>query len=368
MADEKELSILRQGADAWNEYRRGWIIFPNLAEADLSDMDLEGANLSFARLSHACLTGTVLRGADLRAANLTSATLVDAKLEGADLSGALLHSADLSGADLTCANLSDVCMILFERMFDINPRSVCRKSGGGSYLTHANLTGATISSTLFGGCDLSSVEGLDTLRHLGPSSITIETIFRSRGQLPERFLRGCGVPDSLIRYIPSLVSSEDGIQFYSCFISYSSKDEQFAMRLYGRMRDAHLRVWFAPVDIEGGKKLHEQIEAAIRIYDKLLIVLSEASLQSAWVMDELRKGFKAERDTGERKLFPVRLTDYETLKRWDCRDSVSGKDLAEEVRQYHIPDFSHWKDHDEFEAAFSRLLKDLRAEDDAETH
>jgi len=25
--------------------------------------------------------------------------------------------------------------------------------------------------------------------------------------------------------------------------------------------------------------------------------------------------------------------------------------LAEEVRKYHIPDFSNWKDHDAFEAA-----------------
>ena len=38
--------------------------------------------------------------------------------------------------------------------------------------------------------------------------------------------------------------------------------------------------------------------------------------------------------------------------------------LAEEVRQYFIPDFSRWKEHDAFEAAFTRLLRDLRVEDD----
>jgi hypothetical protein len=61
----------------------------------------------------------------------------------------------------------------------------------------------------------------------------------------------------------------------------------------------------------------------------------------------------------------VRLTDYKTLQSWVCRDSISGKDLAEGVRQYFIPDFSNWKDHDQFEAAFARLLKDLRAEERA---
>jgi hypothetical protein len=77
-------------------------------------------------------------------------------------------------------------------------------------------------------------------------------------------------------------------------------------------------------------------------------------------MDELRKGFKAERQSGKRKLFPVRLTD-ETLADWECRDGRTGVDLAEELRQYFIPDFSHWKEHDQFEAAFARLLKDLKA-------
>jgi hypothetical protein len=34
--------------------------------------------------------------------------------------------------------------------------------------------------------------------------------------------------------------------------------------------------------------------------------------------------------------------------------------LAEEVREYHIPDISNWKNHGVFEKAFARLEKDLR--------
>lgn len=222
-----------------------------------------------------------------------------------------------------------------------------------------------MGGTVFADVDLSKVTGLDRVGHLSPSLIGLETIYKSKGNIPDDFLRGCGVPENFITQIHSLVGAVDGIQFYSCFISHSVKDKEFADRLYGRMQQAQLRVWYAPQDMQGGKKLHEQIETAIRFYDKLLIVLSEASLQSEWVMDELRKGFKAERETGKRKLFPVRLTDYESLQRWECRDSISGKDLAEEVRQYFIPDFSNWKDHDQFEAGFSRLLKDLRAEERA---
>jgi hypothetical protein len=36
--------------------------------------------------------------------------------------------------------------------------------------------------------------------------------------------------------------------------------------------------------------------------------------------------------------------------------------MAREIREYFIPDFSYWKDHDAFEAAFARLLKDLKAD------
>ena len=55
----------------------------------------------------------------------------------------------------------------------------------------------------------------------------------------------------------------------------------------------------------------------------------------------------------------------ETLRGRECFDADRGKDLAVELRKYFIPDFSHWKEHDLFDAAFARLLKDLRAEEGA---
>lgn len=81
--------------------------------------------------------------------------------------------------------------------------------------------------------------------------------------------------------------------------------------------------------------------------------------------DGIRRAREAERKEGRRKLFPIRLTDFRTLEEWKCPDSKSGQDLAEEVRQYFIPDFSNWKDPDDFEKAFERLLRDLKAEEAA---
>jgi hypothetical protein len=161
----------------------------------------------------------------------------------ADLRGADLRRADLSGADLRLADL---------RLAD---------------LSGAALSEAKCFATTFGSIDLSEVRGLESIRHEGPSSVDVDTLVSSKGRIHEAFLRGCGVPEAWIEYLPSLLGMVEPIQFYSCFISYSTKDEGFAKRLHSRMVQEKLRVWFAPEDIQGGKKIHKQIDEAIRGYD-----------------------------------------------------------------------------------------------------
>ena len=51
--------------------------------------------------------------------------------------------------------------------------------------------------------------------HYGPSTIGIDTIYKSKGNIPEVFLRGRGVPEDFIVYMRSLVGR--AIDFYSCF-------------------------------------------------------------------------------------------------------------------------------------------------------
>ena len=48
----------------------------------------------------------------------------------------------------------------------------------------------------------------------------------------------------------------------------------------------------------------------------------------------------------------VRLTDFATLRDCSCCDADSGKDLATELREYFIPDFSPWKEYAPFGAGF----------------
>jgi TIR domain len=143
-------------------------------------------------------------------------------------------------------------------------------------------------------------------------SVGIDTIYKSRGKIPEKFLRGCGVPDEFVAYIGSMVGRP--IEFYSCFISYSTLDQEFAERLYNDLQGNGVRCWFAPHDIKGGRKIHEQIDEAIRLHDRLLLILSENNVNSEWVKTEIAKARKREVKEGRRVLFPVRLVEFEAMR------------------------------------------------------
>src|SRR5262249_47422028 len=147
---------------------------------------------------------------------------------------------------------------------------------------------------------------------------------------------------------------------------YSHKDEPFAKKLHARMRQEHLRVWFAPEDMKGGEKIHEQIDKAIGAFDKLLLVLSENSMRSEWVGTEIYKARQREINEKRRILFPIRLVDFDVIRKWEYFDSDTGKDLAREIRDYFIPDFSNWDQQTSFEEGFASFLRGLRAEAAAE--
>ena len=153
--------------------------------------------------------------------------------------------------------------------------------------------------------------------------------------------------------------------FCSCSISYSTKDQAFADRLHADLQAHGVRCWFAPHDIQGGRKIHEQIDEAIRVYDKLLLILSDASMNSSWVKTEVANARAREQQQNRQMLFPITVVPFEQIKSWSLFDADTGIDSAREIREYFIPDFSNWKDHDSYAKDFDRLLRDLKAGQDA---
>ena len=330
----------------------------DLSGADLSGADLSGADLSGAHLNQANLNQADLNQADLGGANLSGANLNQADLSGADLSGADLSGADLSGARLNQANLNQADL----NQADLGGANLNQADLGGANLSGANLnqadlSGADLFETVFGGTNLTDCKGLDNCVHYGPSTVDHRTIQQS-GSLPLAFLRGVGMPDSLIDYLPALLNQP--IQYFSCFISYSSDDEDFAQRIHADLQSKGLRCWFAREDIKAGKKLDHQIDEAIRRHDKLLLILSKHSMNSRWVAVEIRRAGKKETKQNRQMLFPLRLCPYKELEDWKLFDADTVTDLAAEVREYFIPDFSDWKNHNSYGPAFKQLLRDLQ--------
>jgi uncharacterized protein YjbI with pentapeptide repeats len=314
VADEEAVKRLKRGVVEWNAWRNA-----HLTGANLSDANLIGANLS----------GAHLTGAHLRRANLSGAHLTGAHLTGADLRGANLRGADLSFAGLSFARL-------------------IRANLNEASLNGANLSDADLGETIFGNVDLTGAIGLETCKHLGPSIIDHRTLQRS-GPLPLRFLRGVGLPDRLIEYLPSLF--DQAIQYFSCFISYSAIDEDFAKRIHADLQNSDVRCWFAPHDMPIGGKIRDEIDAAIRLRDKVMLVLSKHSILSTWVEDEVDQAFEEEQRRGQDVLFPVRLDD---------EVKTTDKPWASKLRRArHIGDFTHWKDHNAYKQSFERVLRDL---------
>lgn len=112
--------------------------------------------------------------------------------------------------------------------------------------------------------------------------------------------------------------------------------------------------------VRGGRKLYEQIDQAIRVHEKLLLILSTNSMNSEWVRTEIAKARKREVRENRRVLFPVRIVSYEAIRDWERFDADTGKDSAREIREYFIPDFGGWKDHDQYKESFDRLMLDLK--------
>ena len=350
----------------WNRQRQLGGTIPDLRGAALAGVDLGGADLSEINLSEASLGRAKLRGA-----NLTGAILTRADLLRADLVGANLRDASLSGADLTEANLSGANLT----RTDLIDANLARANLTSADLTRANLIGANLArvsldgaelrnaflwDTTFASCDLSLARSLDSVEHAGPSSIGIDTLVMSKGKIPESFLRGCGVPAAITLEMHSLIASEAAFHFCSCFISHSTSDKEFVDQLHSRLVAQKLRVWYAPTDMRGGRKIFNQVDEALRSHDKLLLVLSENSMLSKWVRHEIAEAAKLEVTEGREIFFPITLTAMDTIRNWSAKDSELGEDLAKVVREYHILDFSNWRDQHSFEAGFATLLRDLK--------
>jgi uncharacterized protein YjbI with pentapeptide repeats len=398
MANQEQLEKLLAGVDGWNKWREyNPSIHPNLEGANLRQLDLSKANFSKTNLRK-----SFLGGAYLSQTNLHNTDLSEAYLGGAYFSGTYhdkthydsleksygdrllrlykIMDSEIKMDDDKLTLMTDNDSNRIQTRFTFSGKTVTYYVQMREYtLSGAIFKNAILEETNFIDVDLSGVKCLDEIIHGSYSFLGMKTIFLSKGKIPVKFLRGCGLSDWEIEsaklYLPGLSADQvtdigykviqlragNPIQYYSVFISYSTKDQEFAQRLYDDLQDSGVRCWFAPHDVQGGKKLHEQIDSAIQRNDRTLLILSDASMESEWVKTEIAKTRQKESQEKRQVLFPIRLVDFSKIQEWVCFDADRGKDSAREIREYYIPDFSHWQEEKSYRPSFERLLKDLRA-------
>jgi uncharacterized protein YjbI with pentapeptide repeats len=328
MAKREHLRILDEGVAAWNRFRAEQSeIRPDLSQADLSRRTLCDCELSRAKLTAADLYGADLSGASLRGANLSGANLSGARLVHTDLSGANLARCDLTGATLVG----------------------CQGEG-------ANFKEARLWATQLLDLDLSELSHLETVVHHGPSYIGVDTFYSSKGKIPEIFLRGTGVPKSLIELQRSLVA-EQAWDYFSVFVSFHPADRFFANRLHGALVGRGLQAWLD--EHQGSDRFrYDEMERSRRRWDKVILCCSRALKTTPWADREVERALAQEEriwhESGQRvqTLLPVNLDGY--LFRGEGL-------LGSALRDRLATDFTGWEQNNaRFEEPFERLLEALQ--------
>jgi uncharacterized protein YjbI with pentapeptide repeats len=341
---ESALGIIRRGVDAWNT----WKAAHRGGEPEMSGVDLSGLSLEAVDFSNMVMRGSKFCTAELALSNFSYSDLRDTNFSGAKMRLAQLDHSDLSNSDLRRTDLREATLIATK----LTDALVIDAD-----LSEVNLSKAELSRTVIVRSDLRNAKGLKECVNLGSCSFDVATALK--GNLQTTVLDGLGISE-----LPAIAALEavPSVEFYSCFISYSAKDQAFADRLYADLQSNGVRCWFAPHDIRGGRKIHEQIDEAIRVHDKLLLILSEHSMASDWVGTEIANARERESREKKQMLFPITIAPFEEVKNWKQMDGDSGADVAKKVREYYIPDFSSWeKDHAAYQREFEKLVAALKA-------
>lgn len=310
----------------------------NFPDSSFIRTNLSGASFCGARLCNTCfdysnLTYTDFSRSDPMHTNMRYADLRYANFRNADLRFTNFEGSDLRGANFKNAVLREVC------------------------LENTKLDDAVFNGSVIVNSDFRGALGLENCIHNGPSSIDHLTI-QNTGTLPTIFLRGCGLPEKLIEYYPSLLNQT--ISFYSCFISYSHGDKLFARRLHDQLQGRGIRCWLDEHQILPGDDIYAEVEKGLKLWDKVLLCASEISLNSWWVEREIDRAFKREMELTKKKdksvltIIPINLDGH--LFEWDhAHASALQKRLAS--------DFVGWEtDNSKFEASFEGVVKALKAE------
>ncbi len=308
----------------------------NLREADISRARLNGANLRGANMSGADLSGADLDRATLSDANLTGAKLINTNLSRVNLTDANLTGADLSGASfagasLVRANLTDAILDgsdFFQTQF------------WSVEFSGAQMAGSVMGYTVFQDCDLSVAQGLELARHDAPSTIGVDTLYRSAGQIPAAFMAAAGIPASVMEF-QSAISRVPTALLHQVYISCRDDDDEFAQVVSADLNAQGVRCWVFSERVRGSALVdrhstsdQEEVERWVRNYDKMIVVGTARALDTEAILNDITRG--RERQLSEDKWVLFFVAPDDTLVRPQGRSARnrSAENVVFDLRGY----------------------------------
>jgi uncharacterized protein YjbI with pentapeptide repeats len=348
----EHLEVARQGSEAiarWRSNNKGRL---RLHGARMRGFSLERGDLSGAEMGWADLDEAQARWADFSHADMPSSSLGGC---GADFSHATFRSTSLVGARLIgrfeCADFRDAVLT------------------GVTFGMYA--PGALLHGAAFGSCvildDLTACEGLEQVRHHSESQISHDALLRPTARpWPAAFLRGCGLSNSEIDGIQAMANRP--AEFYSCFISYSSKDSRFAEILHSALQVRGIRCWLDKHEILPGDNVTKKIRDGIDRWDKVLLCCSRNSLTPStgwWVTDEIERALQKERQLQKERneetlaVIPLDIDGF-------LFDAACTHEHQPTLAKRHAAKFVGWQCDDRlFASQVERVAMALRADADA---
>ena len=237
-----------------------------------------------------------------------------------------------------------------------------------SYLNNSHFISCNYYQVNFNNCELSNktFNSNKLQSDKGFCNIDLQTIIQSE-TLNYKILSnifGITTADIQKTIRENIIRSE----YHSVFISYSIKDEWFALSLNNILHKNGIKTFLWSKDAPGGKFLHSIMRTNIRKFDKVLFIASENSIKSKACQFELSEGRKKQEKLWKEIYFPIHIDNYifelekENIRPVEFQDEY-WKNISE-ILLVNSLDFSHFNQSNiktnNFEKAIIKIIETLK--------
>jgi len=139
----------------------------------------------------------------------------------------------------------------------------------------------------------------------------------------------------------------------NCFLSYSRSDGEYAQSIRGGLEDRGLGCFQDIEGVRAGDEISQTLGEAIANSDVFIPLLSEASLKSPWVRDEIFLAMHYAKLNGSPVIIPARLCELGPVEEWVS----GGNDVAAHIKSMNILNLSMRGD--SLEAEIDRLVETI---------